>query len=372
MRLGVVGGGQLGSLFAGSVRRLGHTAIVLDPDPHCPAALVADQHVRAAYEDLDAVRAFALGCDAVTVEFENVPAPCLEAIADARPMHPAPAAVAVAADRRSEKRLLRSLGVPVAAFDVVDTAADVERVVVDGGLGGGAVVVKTARLGYDGKGQVRASGPDRIDAAWRELGAVPCVVERLLPLDRELSIVMARSADGATATYPPTVNEHVAGILDTSVVAPDEPHRDEAADIARRIAEHLGYVGVLAVEFFVSENELLVNELAPRPHNSGHWTIDGAPTSQFDQQARVLAGLPLGATAPNRGGIAMANLLGERWAAGEPRWEAVEAVEGAVLHLYGKREPRPGRKMGHLTVLRDDPQDALATARDVREALSGP
>lgn len=372
MRLGVVGGGQLGRFFAASAQRLGHTAVVLDPDRDAPAALVADQHVCAPYDDADAVRAFARACDAVTVEFENVPVDCLELIAASVPVRPSPDAVAVTADRRSEKRLVRSLGLPVAPFDVIDTAADVVRVVAEGGLGPGAVVVKTARFGYDGKGQVRLPGVEGLAEAWSALGRVPCVVERVVPLDRELSIVLARAEGGTTVAYAPTVNEHVDGILDTSRVDPDEPHGAEAEDAARRIAERLGHVGVVAVEFFVSDGALLVNEIAPRPHNSGHWTIDGAETSQFDQQARVLAGLPLGPVAPTHGGIAMVNLLGDLWERGDPDPGVIDAVDGATLHLYGKREARPGRKMGHITVLRDRTEDAVTTARALRTALFVP
>jgi 5-(carboxyamino)imidazole ribonucleotide synthase len=371
VRLGVVGGGQLGRFFVRAARDLGHTTVVLDPDPHCPAALDADVHVCAGYDGLDAAAAFAQRCDAVTVEFENLPAACLELIAGMRPTRPSPATVAVVADRRTEKALLRAVGLPLPDFEVIETQADIDRIVASRPFGDDAVVVKTARLGYDGKGQVRVLDRDGLGPAWAGLGSQPCVVERLVPLDRELSIVLARTTDGATAVYPPTVNAHVDGILDTSVVAPEDPLGDEARAMALRIAERLEYAGVLAVEFLVSDGTLLVNEVAPRPHNSGHWTLDGAPTSQFAQQVRVLADHELGAVAPTHRGIAMVNLLGDLWAHGEPRWEVVDGVAGASLHLYGKRDARPGRKMGHVTVLRDDPDEALATARELRSALVG-
>ncbi|MEY3019425.1 MAG: phosphoribosylaminoimidazole carboxylase [Actinomycetota bacterium] len=381
MRLGVVGGGQLGRFFAASAQRLGHTAIVLDPDPHCPAALVADGHVCADYDDDAGLAAFVDACDAATVEFENLPAPSLERIAAAVPLRPAPAAVTTVADRRTEKRLVTGLGLPLPAFDVLEDTADLERLTAPGGLAHAAVVVKTARLGYDGKGQVRLdapAGPDTartaLAAAWDALGRVPCTVEHLVPLERELSIVLARDVEGATVAFSPTVNVHVDGILDTSVVAPDDALTAAARTAAVRIAHGIDHVGVLAVECFVVGGELLINEVAPRPHNSGHWTLDGATSSQFDLQAHVLTGAPLAALppdalAPTRAGIAMANLLGDLWAAGEPRFELVDDVPGATLHLYGKRDARPGRKMGHLTVLRDDASEALEVVRLLRERL---
>lgn len=372
--LGVVGGGQLGRLFVESARRLGFETAVLDPDPHCPASLVVDHHHVAGYDDAKAVRAFAEQCEAVTVEFENVPIDCLDLVASLTTMRPAPAAVAIAADRRREKQAITSIGAPVAPYEVIEQAADIDRIGSDGSLvaEGGGVVVKTAQLGYDGKGQIRLDDLDGLGVAWSGLGRVPCVVERLLPLDRELSVVIARDHGGEIVSYAPAVNEHVHGILDASVVVADDPLAQEARDTACRLADHLEYVGVLAVEFFVSVGRLFVNEIAPRPHNSGHWTIDGAVTSQFEQQARVLAGLPLGDTTPTRGGIAMVNLLGDLWATGEPRWQVLDGIADAHLHLYGKREARPGRKMGHLTVLGDDPQAALATARALRARVVRP
>jgi 5-(carboxyamino)imidazole ribonucleotide synthase len=373
MTLGVVGGGQLGMFFVRAAHDLGFRTAVLDPAPDCPASRFADEHHCAPYDDLAAVRRFAVACDAVTVEFENVPVECLEAIAAEVTMRPAPAAVAVAADRRAEKRFLASAGLRVAPCEVVENQLDVDRIVTTGRLDGVAVdeaVVKTAQLGYDGKGQIRIGSLRELGAAWHQLHDVPCVVEQLLRLDRELSVVLARGHDGETVFFAPTLNHHENGILDTSVVAVDDPVAEQARDAARVVAEQLRYEGVLAVEFLVSDGELLVNEIAPRPHNSGHWTIDGAATSQFAQQVLATAGHPLGSTRIIRGGIAMANLLGDLWANGEPIWSRLDGLGLVHVHLYGKSEARPGRKMGHITALRDDPGDALDVVTAARQRLT--
>jgi len=355
--LGVVGGGQLGRYFVLAAQRLGFRTMVLEPDPRSPAGQVAHEHIVADYDDAQALQRMADVCRAVTVEFENPPVASLEWLAQRVVVRPAPHAVAITQDRRREKQLCADIGIATAPWVSIESAADINRVRRDG-LAGSTFILKTARLGYDGKGQIRLASLDELPIAWRSLGDVPCVLEGVVPLDMEVSAVLARGADGAVATYALTRNTHVNGILDTSAAPLSAIHGDatlaaavsSATTTALRIAEHLHYVGVLAVEFFVSDARLLVNELAPRPHNSGHWTLDAARTSQFEQQVRALVGLPLGDTSMTCEHVAMGNLLGDRWQFGEPHFALVNGVDEARLHLYGKSEARPGRKMGHLTV----------------------
>ena len=367
--LGVLGGGQLGRYFVMAARTMGYRTIVLEPDPSAPAGAAADVHLAAAYDDPDALARLAAECAVITTEFENPPAAALHRLADTTSVRPRPEAIEVTQDRRTEKRFLADAGVPVAPFAVVDTAADLEMPLAERGVAYPAIL-KTARLGYDGKGQVTVHDDDELRAAWQQLGEVACVVEQRLPLDREVSVVLARGADGVCATFPTVANTHVRGILDLTVVpAPDEDDdHHAAADLAITIAEALDYVGVLAVEMFVVGGRLLVNELAPRPHNSGHWTLDAAATSQFEQQVRAVCGLPLGDPSLTSGGAAMVNLLGDEWAGGAPDWAAALARPGAHLHLYGKAEPRPGRKMGHLTLAADSADEAAEQALAARAA----
>jgi 5-(carboxyamino)imidazole ribonucleotide synthase len=328
---------------------MGYRTIVLDPDPGAPAGRVADEHVVAPYDDAGALDRLAAGCAVVTTEFENPPAAALERLAADVVVAPPAAAVAVAQDRICEKRFLAGIGVPTAPFAV---AGDGEVPL--------PAIVKTARLGYDGKGQRAVESAAALTAAIAEL-AVPCVVETRVPLDVEISVIVARSAGGSVVTYPVAENHHAGGILDLTVVPArvDPAIANEAVALAERIAGALDYVGVLAVEMFVSDGTLLVNELAPRPHNSGHWTLDAAVTSQFEQQVRSVCGLALGRTDLTSGAVAMVNLLGDVWGSGDPRWGSALVEPDARLHLYGKSEARPGRKMGHLTVLGDD-VDAVA------------
>ena len=367
--LGVLGGGQLGRYFVMAARTMGYRTIVLEPDPSAPAGAAADVHLAAAYDDPDALARLAAECAVITTEFENPPAAALHRLADTTSVRPRPEAIEVTQDRRTEKRFLADAGVPVAPFAVVDTAADLEMPLAERGVAYPAIL-KTARLGYDGKGQVTVHDDDELRAAWQQLGEVACVVEQRLPLDREVSVVLARGADGVCATFPTVANTHVRGILDLTVVpAPDEDDdHHAAADLAITIAEALDYVGVLAVEMFVVGGRLLVNELAPRPHNSGHWTLDAAATSQFEQQVRAVCGLPLGDPSLTSGGAAMVNLLGDEWVGGDPDWVAALARPGAHLHLYGKAEPRPGRKMGHLTLAADSADEAAEQALAARAA----
>jgi len=358
--LGVVGGGQLGMYFVRAARAMGYATLVLEPDPHSPAGAAADVHLCAAYDDGDALAELTERCAAVTVEFENPPAAALEVIEARGVLRPGAHAVATLRDRRAEKRFLWSVGLPIAPFAVVESeGADVDVAF--------PALLKTAELGYDGKGQRRVEDRSALDAAWRALGSVPCVLEQMLPLEREVSVVLARGLDGATRPFAVKENRHVGGILDLSVAPFDGPLADEAVRLATQVVEGLDYVGVAGVEMFVVDGGLVVNEVAPRPHNSGHWTIDAASTSQFEQQVRALCGLPLGDPAMTAPAVAMVNLLGDRWAGGEPNWAAMTADDRARLHLYGKREARSGRKMGHLTVAADTRDEAIELALELRE-----
>jgi 5-(carboxyamino)imidazole ribonucleotide synthase len=365
--LGLLGGGQLGRMFAVAARTLGYGVTVLDPDPAPPAAEFATAHLRAAYDDPAALEEIARTCAAVTTEFENAPAAALDAIAQRTIVRPAGSAVAIAQDRRREKAFFAASGLPLGAFAVVDSPADIERALAAVRL---PALLKTARLGYDGKGQARIEKRGDIARALAQWKNVPCVLEELLSLEREVSVVLARSADGAIAAFPVAENRHAAGILDVTI-APARVSAALAAEalhLAARVAAGLDYAGVLAVEMFVVDGKLLLNEMAPRPHNSGHYTIDACRTSQFEQQVRVLCGLPLGDPSQHSPAV-MVNLLGDIWADGEPRWEALLRHAGAHLHLYGKREARPGRKMGHVTVCEASLERALEVALAIRHDL---
>ena len=369
--LGVLGGGQLGRMFALRARVMGYRVVVLEPDPRSPAGQVADEQIEAAYDDLSALDLLAERCAAVTTEFENVPAGSLERLATRVPVRPSAAAVAVTQERIAEKSFLRDHGFATAEFAAVLRVEDVERAVAATGL---PAVLKTARLGYDGKGQAVVGSPEEAREAFLRFGAVPCILERRLSLERELSVVLARGADGATVAFPPGENVHRNGILHTTTLptAVSPTLAGEAERVACGIAERLGYVGVLGVEMFVAEGgRLFVNELAPRPHNSGHYTIDACAPDQFELQVRTLAGLPL---VPPRllTPVCMVNVLGDSWRGGAPRWDRALAMPGVRLHLYGKAEPRPGRKMGHLTCLADSAEAALTLATAAHAALSAP
>ncbi|MHB8387209.1 MAG: 5-(carboxyamino)imidazole ribonucleotide synthase [Metallibacterium sp.] len=365
--LGVVGGGQLGRMFAIAAQRMGYRVAVLDPDPDSPAGRLAEFHLEADYADRQALDELARLCAAVTVEFENVPAESLERLARTRPVRPGAAAVAIAQDRIREKRFLAECGLTGVPFSVVRDRS--ELAVALARLGGSAVL-KRARLGYDGKGQVRVRSFAEALAAFEGFGGEPCVLEKLCALQTEISVVLARGADGATVVYPAIENRHRRGILDTSLIPARAPRAvtRAAVDATVRIAGALDYVGVLAVEFFVSNGRLLVNEIAPRPHNSGHVTLDACVSSQFEQQVRALCGLPLGDPALLCPAV-MTNLLGDLWALGAPRWEAILREPRAKLHLYGKRAARPGRKMGHFTCLGDTRDEASARAVKVWRIL---
>lgn len=355
--IGVLGGGQLGMFFVHAARRLGARTVVLEPDPDSPAGAIADTHIVANYDDESALLRLADECRAVTVEFENPPVESVRFLERRTTVHPGSAAIAITQDRRAEKEFCRANSWGTAPYRVLDSEESLAREVndptLDALLAGGAIL-KTARLGYDGKGQRCIVDRSGLASAWRDLGSVSCVLEQRLELEAELSVIVARNVDGSLVTYPPTRNVHADGILSSSVAPVSGVLAERATSIAANIAVNLGYVGVLGVEFFVVDGDVLVNELAPRPHNSGHWTLDGATTSQFEQQARILLGMPLGPTTMTSRAVAMVNLLGDMWSNGEPHWDRVTSNPAARLHLYGKRNPRPGRKMGHLTVCGTD------------------
>ena len=370
--LGVLGSGQLGRMFAIAARRLGYRVHVFSPDDDTPTGQVADVEVRASYDDLDAVAAFARGVDVVTFEFENVPAATAETCAKHAPVRPGGQVLHTTQNREREKTFLAKRGIPVTPFRAVASTQALSKAVAE--LGAPAVL-KTAAWGYDGKGQVKiGAAPGDAEAAWDKLGRVACVLEAFIGFERELSVIGVRGVDGEFAHFGPVDNAHANHILDVTRAPAEVPAKvaDEAVAITREVLESLEVVGVLCVEFFLAPHgKLMVNELAPRPHNSGHYTIDACVSDQFEQQVRAICGLPLGST-KQHGPAAMANLLGDVWptGGGEPDWAAALAGGDVKLHLYGKREARPGRKMGHLTALGKDGDDAVRRVLAARDALS--
>ncbi len=339
--IGIVGGGQLGRMLTIAAARLGLKCVILDPDPEAPAAQTASRHIAAPFEDKDAIKQLADACQTITYEFENVPAETIRSLGDRVPVQPAARALATFQDRLAEKKFLASLGLPVTPYAEVTQAEDVAA--ADTGF---PAVLKTRRFGYDGKGQERVESRGDFARAWGELNLQPAVLEAFIEFDAEASIIAARGADGAFAIYDLTENTHLDHILATSRVPArfSEAVAKRANEIAHVIGDALGYVGVFAVEFFVTGDDVLINEIAPRVHNSGHWTIDAAMTSQFEQHIRAIAGWPLGS--PDRHSDAvMINLIGDEVNA----WSSFLAEPNAKLHLYGKREIKPRRKMGHVT-----------------------
>jgi 5-(carboxyamino)imidazole ribonucleotide synthase len=362
--LGVMGGGQLGRMFVHEAQRMGYYTAVLDPDETSPAGLVSHHHVRTAYLDDQGLGELARLSAAITTEFENVPADALAALAKQRPVAPGAQAVSIAQDRAREKAHFMRCGVACAPYAVIETAEQLQAV-ADELLPG---VLKTSRLGYDGKGQMRVKTREELDSAWDELKRVPCVLEKLLPLAAECSVIVARGGDGRIVNLPVQLNLHRGGILAVTEVyegdvAPAQAR--QAVEAARSIADGLQYVGVLCIEFFLlADGSLVVNEMAPRPHNSGHYSLEACDVSQFELQVRTLAGLPLVQPRQHSPAI-MLNLLGDLWfrrgdSESTPPWDQVQALPGTHLHLYGKLSARPGRKMGHLTI-------TGATATQVRE-----
>ncbi|MBZ0106891.1 MAG: 5-(carboxyamino)imidazole ribonucleotide synthase [Sulfuricella denitrificans] len=368
--LGILGGGQLGRMFAVAARSMGYRVMVLDPDPESPAGALADIHLCADYRDHAALERMGRACAAVTIEFENVPAGSLEFLAQFCPVRPGAAAVAIVQNRRDEKTFLQSHGFVTAPFATVENSGDLAAAFHSIGV---PALLKTARNGYDGKGQARINSFAELESAFERLGAVPCVLEAWLALETEISVVVARRTDGQTAAFPVAENRHADGILDISIVPASvtEEMAGKALETASAIAAALDYCGVLAVEFFVlGDGRMVVNEIAPRPHNSGHYTLNACLTSQFEQQVRALADVPLGAPDLLRP-VAMVNLLGDLWRNGqEPPWAPVLSQPRAKLHLYGKQSARPGRKMGHFNVLAESADAALKVALELRGGLA--
>ena len=366
--IGVLGSGQLGRMFALAARRLGYRVHIFSPERDTPAGQVSDLEVVASYDDLEAVAMFGGGVDVVTFEFENIPAATAQAAAAFAPVRPSGVALHVAQQRVREKSYLAERGFPVTPFAHIRTDADLNAALSTIGT---PAVLKTASFGYDGKGQSKVSNADAARAAWTALGKREAVLEKFIPFEREVSTIVGRGVTGWIVSYGLIENSHANHILDVSVhpasVLPAVEAR--AAEIARGVVEALELTGLLCIEFFLThDGELLINELAPRPHNSGHLTIDACMTSQFEQHVRAICGLPPGSIEPLRPS-AMANLLGDLWEHGEPDWAAACAMPGVHLHLYGKAEPRAGRKMGHLTALAADTRSARRLAVAAREAL---
>lgn len=370
--LGLLGGGQLGRMFCMSAQSLGYRVLVLDPAANGPAGSVADDQILSDYLDEHGLSRLAQRCVGVTTEFENVPAMALDYLAKSIPVSPSAFSVGIAQNRIDEKAYIAGVGVPVAPHAAIRSEQDVTDSLKQYLPG----ILKTARLGYDGKGQVRVSTLEQVREAFNGLGQVECVLEKKLQLQKEVSVIVARDHCGECMTYPVAENHHRNGILATTIVPAriDETMAAQARANAISIAGALDYVGVLCVEFFVVDGlGLVVNEIAPRPHNSGHYSIDACVTSQFEQQARILAGLPLGSTLQHSPSV-MVNLLGDLWfnqdgEEREPNWSGVLALPQAKLHLYGKEQARAGRKMGHITLVGSSIQEALDAAQEVRDIL---
>lgn len=373
--LGVLGGGQLGRMFAHAAARLGYRVHVYEPSADSPAAEVSAHAVHAPYEDRPALAAFVRGCDVVTYEFENIPCGPLHALEASATFFPRPAILEIAQNRRREKTWLRENAFPHARFADCEADGDLGAVIAGIGL---PCVVKTADFGYDGKGQLKVTDEASLLRAVSAFQGQRAVVERWITFAHELSVLVARSSAGETRCFPVAENIHTHHILDFSIlparIAPDVQSR--ACALAEAIASRLDLVGLLAVELFLTaEGELLVNELAPRPHNSGHWSMDACVTSQFEQHVRAVTGLPLGDVGFTAPAAVMVNILGDAWkwdgehCIGEPHWAALLSTPRVHLHLYGKKAPRPGRKMGHFTVTAETPDEALEIARQLKAAL---
>jgi len=365
--LGMLGGGQLGRFFVIAAHEMGYKVTVLDPDQHSPAGKIADVHLCAAFDDEAALNTLAKTCQAVTTEFENVPALTLMTLEKKVPVRPSSASVAIAQHRISEKNFLQAAGLPVAPFLTINTLEDLPA---DSSALYPAIL-KVARFGYDGKGQARVKNLQEAQTAFTRFKAGECVLEKMLTLDYEVSVVLSRDIHGNIEAFPTAENRHLNGILDVSI-APSQQSaaiNDEAQQLAKKVAEKLNYTGVLGVEFFVTNGELVVNEIAPRPHNSGHYTIDACVTNQFEQQVRVMTGLPLG-SAKQHSPAVMVNVLGDIWPQNaEPAWQVAFQQAQLKMHLYGKQSARAGRKMGHFTVIHENQSTALDQAMQVRTNL---
>jgi 5-(carboxyamino)imidazole ribonucleotide synthase len=366
--LGILGSGQLGRMLALTAKRLGYQVHVFSPDQHTPAGQVADLEITASYADFEALKRFAEGVDVVTIEFENIPVETLEALQADVPVYPQPAVLETTQHRLREKQFLSALGIPVVPFHAINTSADLAAALKTMGY---PAVLKTAGFGYDGKGQSRVESESQALQAYQGFAGQPCVLERFIQLDREISVIAARSDTGEFKAYRPVENRHQNHILDLTL-APAHLSASleaQAIQLTQTIMDALNMRGLLCVEFFITENgQLLVNELAPRPHNSGHYSIEAAICDQFEQQLRVVCGLPLG-DPTLRQSAAMVNLLGDLWQPAEPDWVSSFQLSALYLHLYGKKEARSGRKMGHLTALGQTAEQAAERAIQAREQL---
>ena len=366
--LGLLGGGQLGRMFTVAARTMGYEVIVLDPDTNSPAGAFATEHLCAAYDDETALARLATECAAVTTEFENVPATSLEIIAQHIPVRPSAAAIHIARDRILEKQAIRDFGLDTVDYYVIENDTDLEKALEVIAF---PALLKTATLGYDGKGQKVVANASELAPAFHQLGSISCVLEQFIELSCEVSVVLARSVCGHIETFAIAENRHTDGILDISIVPArvDIEIMARAEKMARTLADELDYCGVLAVEFFVDVNDhLMINEIAPRPHNSGHYTLDACLTDQFQQQVRTLCGFKPGKTDLTTPAV-MVNIMGDLWSGGTPAWDALLKYPGAFLHLYGKKEPRPGRKMGHFTLVGDVQKKLVETAVLLKKAL---
>jgi 5-(carboxyamino)imidazole ribonucleotide synthase len=367
--LGMLGGGQLGRFFVIAAHEMGYKVTVLDPDKSSPAGKIADVHLCAKFDDEAALSQMAQSCAAISTEFENVPAETLRFLSQHTRVHPSAEAVSIAQYRVAEKTFFRDSGLPVGPFVIIEKVADLPQ---DAEMY--PAVLKVARFGYDGKGQARVANHAEAEAAFAQFKQETCVLEKMLALDCELSVVLARDEAGNVAAFPTAENKHLNGILDVSIVPAraTEVLKANAQALAKQLADKLNYVGVLGVEMFVVDGKLLLNEIAPRPHNSGHYTIDACVTNQFEQQVRAITGLPLGSSHQHSHAV-MVNILGDSWlvsgAQQEPAWDSAFAHGNLKLHLYGKHEPRKGRKMGHYTVIGDNVEAALNVAKIARSQL---
>ena len=366
--IGLMGSGQLGRMFAIAARRMGYRIHVYSPAKASPAGQFSDREVTGAYEDEDAVRAFARDLDVLTFEFENIPRQTIDWCAAECEVRPAGSILHTAQNRLREKDFLSGAGIPVTAYRAVRSEPELGQAIADLGT---PSILKSAAFGYDGKGQRLIAQPSNVEEIWRDRPGDELILERAIDFEKEVSVIVARGLDGSVATFPVCENLHRDHILDITVVpARVSPAVEKsAAALASAVVEKMELVGLLAVEMFLQRDDtLLVNELAPRPHNSGHWSIEGCATSQFEQHVRAVCGLVLGSTEILRP-AAMANLLGDLWTDGEPNWAGALEVRGVHLHLYGKREPRPRRKMGHVTALAPGAEDAIMAATKARDAL---
>ncbi len=367
-KLGLLGGGQLGRLFTMAAHYLGYKVIVLDSSPDSPAGHVADRFICADYENSHALEVLSNECAAITTEFENIPAESLRKLAETCVVSPDADSVSIAQNRIAEKQFLAANGFAIAPFEIIGEAGEILETHSTELFPG---ILKVSQFGYDGKGQRHVKNQAQLEAAFDDLGKATCVLEQLMPLVSEISVIVARGTDGALETFPVAENQHVNGILDISIVPARIPQEliQQAQYLASKVAQKLDYQGVLCVEFFVLEDgQLLINEIAPRPHNSGHYSIDACVTSQFEQQVRILCGMPLGNTTLHSA-VVMVNLLGDLWHTGEPDWPFVLQQSSTKLHLYGKTEARPGRKMGHFTVLDETTDKALSKALKIKRQL---